>query len=53
VLVRRRQLHLVVDNLVTHKHPAVRAWLEHDPRLRLHFTTTSGSWLNLVEAHAR
>ena len=46
----RRQLHVVVDNYATHKHPAVRAWLERHPRVRLHFTPTSGSWLNLVEA---
>jgi transposase len=46
----RRQLHVVVDNLATHTHPAVRAWLERHPRVRLHFTPTSGSWLNLVEA---
>src|SRR4051794_18608947 len=46
----RRELHVVVDNLATHKHPAVRAWLERHPRVRLHFTPTSGSWLNLVEA---
>src|SRR5918997_4133345 len=45
----RRQLHVVVDNYATHKHPAVRAWLERHPRVRLHFTPTSGSWLNLVE----
>ena len=45
----RRQLHVVVDNLSTHKHPAVRAWLERHPRVQLHFTPTSGSWLNLVE----
>src|SRR2546421_525829 len=46
----RRQLHVVVDNLSTHKHPAVRAWLPRYPRITLHFTPTSGSWLNLVEA---
>src|SRR3954454_20281548 len=46
----RRQLHVVVDNLSTHNHPAVRAWLARHPRVRLHFTPTSGSWLNLVEA---
>src|SRR5215218_3764529 len=46
----RRELHVVVDNLSTHKHPAVRAWLERHPRVQLHFTPTSGSWLNLVEA---
>jgi transposase len=46
----RRELHVVVDNLATHKHPAVRAWLARHPRVQLHFTPTSGSWLNLVEA---
>jgi transposase len=46
----RRELHVVVDNYATHKHPAVRAWLKGHPRVTLHFTPTSGSWLNLVEA---
>jgi transposase len=45
-----RELHVVVDNYATHKHPAVRAWLTRHPRVHLHFTPTSGSWLNLVEA---
>jgi transposase len=42
-------LHLVIDNYATHKHPAVKAWLEKHPRFHLHFTPTSSSWLNLVE----
>jgi transposase len=45
----RRKLHLVCDNYATHKHPAVKAWLARNPRITLHFTPTSGSWLNLVE----
>ena len=45
----RRQLHIVVDNYATHKHPAVKAWLARNPRVTLHFTPTSGSWLNMVE----
>ena len=45
----RRQLHVVVDNYHTHKHPEVAAWLAKNPRVTLHFTPTSGSWLNLVE----
>ena len=45
----RRQLHLICDNYGTHNHPAVRAWLAEHPRIRLHFTPTSASWLNLVE----
>jgi transposase len=45
----RIPLHLVVDNYATHKHPAVQAWLSKNPRITLHFTPTSGSWLNMVE----
>jgi transposase len=44
-----RDLHLVVDNYATHKHPKVRAWLERHPRFHFHFTPTSASWLNAVE----
>ncbi len=40
---------MVVDNYRTHKHPDVKDWLEKNPRVTLHFTPTSGSWLNLVE----
>jgi len=46
----RRELHVVVDNYHTHKHAEVDAWLTRHPRITLHFTPTSGSWLNLVEA---
>ena len=45
----RRELHVVVDNYATHKHPDVEAWLARHRRVTLHFTPTSGSWLNLVE----
>lgn len=45
----RRELHLVVDNYRTHKHPDVDARLARHPRITLHFTPTSGSWLNMVE----
>ena len=48
---QRRKLHIVVDNYGTHKHPAVRAWLARHPRITLHFTPTSGSWLNMVVRH--
>ena len=46
-------LHLVVDNYATHKHPAVLRWLARHPRFHLHFTPTSGSWMNLVERFFR
>lgn len=42
-------LHLIVDNYATHKHPEVEQWLLAHPRVQLHFTPTSSSWLNLVE----
>jgi transposase len=45
----RQRLHIVCDNYATHKHPTVTAWLARHPRITLHFTPTSGSWLNLVE----
>ena len=45
----RRELHVVVDNYHTHKHDDINAWLAKNPRITLHFTPTSGSWLNLVE----
>jgi transposase len=42
-------LHLIVDNYTTHKHPNVQAWLKRHPRFHVHFTPTASSWLNLVE----
>jgi transposase len=45
----RRELHVVLDNYHTHKHADINAWLAKHPRITLHFTPTSGSWLNLVE----
>jgi transposase len=43
------KLHVVVDNYATHKHPNVKAWLAKNPRITMHFTPTSCSWLNMVE----
>lgn len=43
------EVHLILDNYATHKHPNVKAWLVKHPRFHLHFTPTSSSWLNLVE----
>ncbi len=42
-------LHLIVDNYGTHKHPRVKSWLRRHPRFHLHFIPTSSSWLNMVE----
>lgn len=42
-------LHLILDNYGTHKHPKVERWLGRHTRFHLHFTPTSSSWLNLIE----
>ncbi len=42
-------VHFIVDNYATHKHPAVKRWLKRNPRFHMHFIPTSSSWLNLVE----
>jgi len=44
-----KTLHLIADNDATHKHPVVQAWLARHPRITMHFTPTSASWLNMVE----
>ena len=46
-------LHLIIDNYATHKHPKVKRWLTRHPRFHLHFTPTSASWLNMVERFFR
>ena len=43
------ELHLVLDNYGTHKHPKVQRWLTKHPRFKLHYIPTSSSWLNLVQ----
>ncbi len=43
------QIHLILDNYATHKHPNVKTWLAKHPRFHLHFTPTSSSWVNMVE----
>ena len=43
------QVHLIVDNYATHKHPKVRTWLAQRPRYQMHYTPTYSSWLNQVE----
>ena len=42
-------LHLIVDNYATHKHPRVKRWIKNHPRFHIHFIPTSSSWLNLIE----
>lgn len=42
-------VHCIVDNYASHKHPKVRAWLAQRPRWHMHFVPTYSSWLNQVE----
>lgn len=42
-------IHIVLDNLSTHKTPLIKRWLSQHPRFHLHFTPTHASWLNMVE----
>jgi transposase len=46
---RRREIHVIVDNLAAHKTKGVDAFLDAHPRVHLHFTPTYSSWLNQVE----
>lgn len=48
-----RELHLICDNYATHKHQKVQEWLKRHPRIHVHFTPTSASWLNMVERFFR
>lgn len=46
---KKLDVHLIVDNYATHKHPTVRRWLAARPRFQVHYTPTYSSWLNQVE----
>jgi len=46
---RDREIHVILDNLSTHKTKAVAAFLDAHPQVHLHFTPTYSSWLNQVE----
>jgi len=48
-----KEIHLIADNYATHKHPKVQRWLKRRPRIHMHFTPTSSSWLNMVERFFR
>ena len=47
------EVHMIVDNYATHKHPKVERWLRRHPRFHMHFTPTGCSWLNMVERFFR
>lgn len=43
------ELHLIMDNYAAHKRIEIRDWLTANPRVKVHFTPTSASWMNMVE----
>lgn len=45
----RRELHVILDNASSHGTPEVKAWLAENPKIKLHYTPTSASWLNQVQ----
>jgi transposase len=49
VVPDRLDIHLVMDNYITHKTKRAKAWLARHPRFRVHFTPTYSSWINQVE----
>lgn len=42
-------IHMIIDNYGSHKHPKVKKWMKSHPRFHEHFTPTGSSWLNLIE----
>ena len=42
-------MHVVLDNVATHRTPEIQRWLRRHPRFTFHFTPTYSSWMNLVE----
>src|SRR5438445_8560287 len=44
-------LHLIVDNYATHKHPRVKSWMRRHPRFHIHFIPPSSSWFHLVDPY--
>lgn len=46
---RRREIHVIADNLAAHKTKLVQQFLEDNPRVHLHYTPTYSSWLNQIE----
>ena len=53
IIPEDKQIHMIVDNYATHKHPRVQRWLHRHPRFHMHFTPTGCSWLNMVERFFR
>ena len=46
---RGKEIHIIADNLSTHKTRRVQQFLDHHPNVHIHFTPTYSSWLNQIE----
>ena len=46
---RRREIHIIADNLSAHKTERVKQFLASHPTVHIHYTPTYSSWLNQVE----
>ncbi len=46
---KRKEIHVIADNLSAHKTKLVATFLEQHPNVHMHFTPTYSSWLNQVE----
>jgi transposase len=46
---RRKEIHIVLDNLSTHTTPEVKDWLKAHPKVHFHFTPVGSSWINQIE----
>ena len=47
---KAKQVHVITDNYSTHKHEKVKRWFNRHKRFHIHFTPTSASWMNQIEA---
>lgn len=45
----KKEIHVILDNLSTHKTEKVKQWLNEHPNWHFHFTPTYSSWLNQIE----
>ena len=42
-------VHVVLDNVASHRTAEIQRWLQRHPRFQFHFTPTYSSWMNLIE----
>jgi hypothetical protein len=45
-----QEIHVICDNVISHKTPAVQSFLAEHSNVTMHFTPTYSSWLNQVDS---